>query len=216
MRRVPSPVAFQTTTQKKKCWRALLLVGGLCLPSACHDEDRNKALVSIVDGEWQTSCLPHAAPFLSYRAHYSYENARTVLRREEKFFDKACLDGATLVQFRGTYELEVTREPFVYQINLFYNEITAEALTTAAADEWKQGDFCGKQDWEPGVQQDIGLRSAEACPSFGILPVKNWNLVLVKRSISLRFGTDISHDNIRPEQIEGEDPTLTFGAQHVH
>ncbi len=215
MRRACSPLLRQLPLHVRQVWQALSLASGISLMFGCQKNDAQRPLVSIVDGDWQTNCLPHKAPFLSRRLSYSYSEAHLVQRREESFFDEACLEAAGTTSFRGTYELEVTRQPYIYQINLYYDDITAAALTASAADVYDRAQFCDITNWTIGSEEDITLRAGDGCPAYGIVPVKNWNLVQVKRAISLRFGVDIAHDNQRPQDVSDEDPTLLFGAQHV-
>lgn len=189
--------------------RILLSLSVLCGP-ACREESGSPPLVTLIDGSWQSECLPHEGPFLSQKISYRFENARQAEREEAYFADASCAVPAGIVNFSGNYELEVTREVYRYRLNLFYEQLTALPSDSSAALELQAMQYCGISDWSSGREQDITLRDGGDCPAFGVTPVKNWNFIEVKRGLSLAFGTGVAHDNSRPETVAVDDPSLFF------
>jgi hypothetical protein len=189
----------------------IILVLGL---GACDSRIQDPPYRSLIDGSWITGCLLERAPFQSRRVSLFFREASSVDREESYFSDSECTQQTGQVHFSGEYELVVTLEDAIYKIDLLFQSLTAQASNGQGQALLERFRYCGIDRWEPGIEQDISQQSSPGCRSFGILPIKNWNLIRVERGRSLVFGSELAHDNLRPTLVEGLQE-LTFVWQAI-
>ncbi len=176
-----------------------------CLDSAVMPPQR-----SVVDGKWQSECAPSDAEFPSHRIFLTLSATRFIERTDLYYHDASCQDQALAENLSGTYALSVSNEDNEYKMDMQFDAFDAVALSTRAERELQARRYCGLSQWAVGLPQNIALLRGAGCRSLGVLPIQNWNRVEVKPGTRLRFGAEIEHDNIRPEKVEGEAPSLRF------
>jgi hypothetical protein len=176
---------------------------------ACSGASSQPELHSVVDGQWSTACMPRSDLFAAYRIELDLRKARNVTRSEYYFADADCAEAVATLEYRGIYELMVTGRDFIYGMDLAFSEQSLAALNAKGQERLEASAFCGRQQWPSAEAQHPLTFDPGNCTAVGPVPLKNLNLVEINRGFSLKFGTDLAHENERPVDVMLE-PSLIF------
>jgi hypothetical protein len=150
--------------------------------------------------------------FASYRIELAMQHAQDVSRTEYYFADPDCATPLAQLEYQGSYELIVTARDFIYAIDLFYATQALSALNGEGQEILEKTGFCGRQQWPLAEAQDPLSFDPQNCTAVGPVPLKNFNLVEIRRGFSLNFGSDLAHENERPVEVQ-KAPQLIFHSQ---
>jgi hypothetical protein len=186
----------------------LCLGFGVLLGGACR-QSSTEAPQGIVDGYWQGSCQAHTMGSTSIL--YLFQSASTVERTDQMYRDKACQERVGTVTFTGDYHIFTTAQDYTYAIEMSLQKVTAVPDDATSAAFWSQQQFCGQAVWTAGELQDIGLKSADGCPSLGLVPIDYRDLILLENRPSLLvFGSHLNHGEPRPLTVDRSRADASF------
>lgn len=189
---------------------SLCLLLGIGLQGCGTRGADSSELRAIIDGPWTTVCLPGAGGSGSREIRLELERASLIERRERFYSDADCQKASGELSFRGRYELQVTPLEYTYTIDILFD--TASALFSSeegrAALETELA--CPLAAEAQNQMQDLSARAGGECAALSPLPLKNWNILAVRRGQSLTFGDGMRREAERPATVTFDDPARSF------
>lgn len=184
----------------------LLLVPALF---SCKGDDEEAASRSVIDGVWESACVPNADES-SQQIRYTFFVNNAAVRQVDYYADAACTVARGKLVHEGTYALAVREELNVYDIDFFFDKATAIPATAEGAAAWNTQHFCALTRWLPLVDEEVISQSDPACGVFGVSRIEYRDLIRVDEEKTLIFGTQLNHLIPRPTSVDASNPLNAF------
>ena len=117
---------------------------------------------SVIDGIWQSDCLPGSEGSYLISPVFAYGNSFQWF--ESWFSDGQCSEAAFSAEFSGNYELAISGTELSYELDLEVENVYLEPENPDWAQFARQQQVCGLSQWESHVRQSLEGGNGTLCP----------------------------------------------------
>lgn len=176
----------------------------LSLPFGCAPQ-ASPSFHSVIDGHWQVPCTKKDSLFEAFAIDLELQNAKNLVRREVYYADQGCTQPLASLAYEGTYSLlMVQTKDYFYGVDLQIERQTITPLSDQGVERLHEVNFCGQTAWTLGGDFEPLSFEPANCTAVGPVPLKNLNLVEIRRGRTLRFGGEIAIENERPTEVDAQ------------
>lgn len=177
----------------------LILFASIIIVGCQGKLDSTDKSQSIIDGTWHSECLPLEETAYQLELVFSYgSNFRWL---ETHFIESDCAVESFRVTYEGAYELAVSSQDYIHQLELEVLVGKIEALSKIWVLEARSLNICGYQDWQLETPLSLGEGIVqESCPAVVGENFMSQNLIESKGE-TLKVAVPLKRDNGVPEWI---------------
>jgi hypothetical protein len=134
--------------------------------AGCDSADESRRVpTSVLTGTWLGECVAiDEFGAQSRQATMMFGPEQRFVRTEQAYADTACREPIYHLRYQGRHELAVTWQDYVYQIDLWVEQMVLTPEASTWITEAAKNQYCGLNDWSTPLQWQPAQGHLPACP----------------------------------------------------